>query len=156
MNARRELWLVGAGAVGCAALGYLMRTRPGSGPVVASPPPHESVAAVDAGPAGEPEDDDRAYSFRVPSGEPAALTCEAARAIVGQARGSLAYEPESPGAEELAAGTADWLDPPGLWSAAPDAPIKGALIQRAADLVRELESPVDSGCRVAHEVGAVM
>jgi carboxyl-terminal processing protease len=100
------------------------------------------------------EENDHAYSFRIPSGEPAALSCEAARAIIGQARAGLAYEPDPVSAHAIASGTADWLDPHGLWSAAPDAPIEAALEQQGAALVRTLEVSRDDDCAPAREVGA--
>jgi len=129
-------------------------------PAVGEPPrasPGDSPRhGTDGGPGADSDDDERAYSFRVPSGEPASLTCDAARAIVNQARTSLAYDPEPVEVSALAAGTADWLDPHGLWSAAPDAPVAAALAHHGAALVHELEGPSVADCAAAREVGAVL
>jgi carboxyl-terminal processing protease len=144
-----------AGLAACTAGAYVAyraldaRSVPATIVVPAPPTPQ---AAAEAG--TEPEEDERAYSFRVPSGEPAALTCDAARAIVNQVRTGLAYEPEPVSPRALASGTADWLDPHGLWSAAPDAPIEAALTAHAAELVHTLEGQADADCAPAREVGA--
>src|SRR5258706_3419609 len=64
--------------------------------------PEPTAAAPDD--AGEPdEDEERAYAFRLPSGEPAAVTCEEARRIVAQVRTGLAYDPEDVPTKALAA-----------------------------------------------------
>ncbi len=102
------------------------------------------------------EGDDEAHAFRAPSGEPSGIRCEAARAIVAQTRRHLAYEPRSPQARALADATADWLDPHGLWSAAPDSPVDDALVRRARELLRELEGSASSDCPSAREVGATL
>src|SRR5258708_30469007 len=86
-------------------------------------------------------DDARSHAFRVPSGRAPALTCEAARAIVAQARAQLGYAPDSVDATSLADAAADWLDPYGLWSVAPDAPLAASFDRHAADLLAALEGP---------------
>ncbi len=127
---------------------------PGASVGLVEPALPQDEAGSPSGSAPDENEDDRAYSFRVPSGEPAALSCEAARAIVNQARSNLACDPEAVSPHALAVATADWLDPHGLWSAAPDAPIEAALVQHGAELVRALEGPVDANCAAAHEVGS--
>jgi carboxyl-terminal processing protease len=102
--------------------------------------------------AGEDEEDD-SYSFRLPSGLPAELSCEDARLVVAQVRTRLAYEPEAVSPHALSAGAADWLDPHGLWSAAPDSPIQARIDRRAEDLVAEMESRVGDDCPAARELG---
>jgi carboxyl-terminal processing protease len=128
----------------------LMRARrePPTGLATEPPPP---TAAADAG--GLVEEDDHAFSFRIPTGEPSSLTCEAARSVVAQVRGNLAYEPDPVSAHALASGTADWLDPHGLWSAAPDAPIERVIEQHAAALLRDLESEAGGRCEAALLIG---
>ena len=49
------------------------------------------------------------------------------------------------------------LDPHGLWSASPDAPVAALLRKHQGELVRELEAPIDAGsCRIAEEAGAAL
>ena len=55
--------------------------------------------------------DARARAFRIPSGQAPALTCQAARAIVAQARAQLASAPDPVDAKAFAEAAADWLDP---------------------------------------------
>ncbi len=138
-------------AAGYGVLRSTSRARRAASIVV---PPPVPVALADAG--VESDEDDRPYSFRVPTGEPATLGCDAARAIVSQARASLAYDPEPVAPKALATSTADWLDPHGLWSAAPDAPVEAALVLHAAELANQLESPSDADCSAARAVGAVL
>ena len=125
------------------------RSRPA--PVVARP-----SASVDPPDAAGVDEDDRAYSFRIPSGEPSSLSCEAARSVVAQARGNLAYEPEPVSARALAVSTADWLDPHGLWSASMDSPIAGAIEQRGVALLRDLEGEPSTQCQAALEIGRAL
>jgi carboxyl-terminal processing protease len=107
--------------------------------------------------AGGIDEDDRApFALRIPSGEPSSLTCEAARSVIAQVRGNLAYEPDPVSAHALATGTTDWLDPHGLWSAAPDAPIEAVIEQRGAALVRDLENETGGQCPAALEIGRAL
>ena len=106
--------------------------------------------AVDA---GDEDEEDRAYAFRVPTGKPAELACEEARRVIAQVRTGLAYEPDGVSPHALAAGAADWLDPHGLWSAAPDSPIEARIEKRAGELVAEMESRVGDDCPAARDVG---
>jgi carboxyl-terminal processing protease len=120
-------------------------------------PANAVIAPADSGARAlspEGDDDERTYAFRVPSGDPASLSCEEARRIVAQVRGTLAYEPDRVSPRALATGTADWLDPHGLWSAAPDAPVAGRIEARAADLAAEMEGRANDGCAAAKDVGA--
>ncbi|MGH7440797.1 MAG: hypothetical protein ACRENE_34385, partial [Polyangiaceae bacterium] len=90
-------------------------------------------------PADPQRDDSRPHEFRLPSGRAPALGCAAARAIVAQARSQLSHPPEPVDARALADSAADWLDPYGLWSVAPDSPLVGVFDKRAASLVADLE-----------------
>lgn len=86
----------------------------------------------------------------------AGVSCAQARSVIRQARAELALEPPDVHPEALANGTADWLDPHGLWSAAPDAPI-GARIQTLAPrLLEELEGRAALGCPTAAVVGTYL
>lgn len=120
----------------------------------ASRAPLRSLGRLTADAATPDEDfDDRAHSFRLPRGEPAGLSCTQARAVVRQIRQELGFELKRPDPKLLADGTADWLDPHGLWSAAPDAPMQRLLVERAQDLATELEGQGEQ-CPVARALGA--
>lgn len=80
-----------------------------------------ATPATDDASASSVSDDTRSHAFRIPSGRAPSLTCEAARAIVAQARAQLGYAPERVGVNAFVDATVDWLDPYGLWSVAPDA-----------------------------------
>lgn len=93
----------------------------------------------------------------LPTGAPAALPCESARTIIAQVRDNLAAVTPPVDAEKFAAGTADWLDPHGLWSAAPDAPIALLLEHDAEQLLREFEAqPPASTCPTANVIGGAL
>ena len=117
-------------------------------------------AAAGRGPedAGEegPEDE-RSYAFRVPSGEPTALTCAEARQVVAQVKSGLAYEPDPVSTRALADGIADWLDPHGLWTLASDAPTAAVIDRAAAELLAEIEGRKgNGGCHAAAGVGQAL
>ena len=125
--------------------------------VVASAPAHPASTPAPAADAGDDEEDDEgAYAFRLPSGHPAELSCEEARRVVAQVRTGLAYEPDGVLPHALATGAADWLDPHGLWSAAPDSPIEARLEKRGSDLLAEMESRVGDDCPAALDVGVAL
>lgn len=91
-----------------------------------------------------------------PSGALVRLSCHSARRIVTQVRGRLALPPTAPDAGSFALGLVDWLDPHGLWSAAPDSPVGPLARARAVAMVRELEESPESShpCEIAQELGA--
>src|SRR6266545_250875 len=96
-------------------------------------------------------------SLQLPTGAPPGLSCRDARRVVTQARLHLAADPERIDARALADAAVDWLDPHGLWSASPDAPLAAFLHRHERELVRELEAPIGRGtCRIAEEAGALM
>jgi carboxyl-terminal processing protease len=152
---RRGAWVAG-GLAAVVALGLCAAHHR---PATRGPAPTASAAAM---PSAAPDDsavtasgdDARAHAFRVPSGRAPALTCEAARAIVAQARDQLGYPPESVDARALAEAAADWLDPYGLWSVAPDAPIGTAFERKANALLAEVEGRGSRDCDAAHAIGA--
>jgi carboxyl-terminal processing protease len=120
--------------------------------------PHPSASAS-TGFIDDPDDghdDDRSYVFRIPSGEPTALTCDEARAIVEQVRNGLAYVPESVKPGPFAASAADWLDPHGLLSLSKDAPSAQALNKAAPDLLADIEGKRQRSCASAGAPGAVL
>jgi len=93
--------------------------------------------------------------LKVPNGEPPRLSCAQARTIVAEVRRRLAAEPPRVAGPVFADLWADWFDPHGLWSAAPDAPLAEAAHARALALLAELESGGASApCSVALTLGA--
>ncbi len=96
-------------------------------------------------------------SLVLPTGRPPSLTCEQARKIVAQARAMIASPPSPIDAPRFASATSDWLDPHGLWSVAPDAPVAQALSSHAGDLVDELEADPQTGaCVFAGDIGTTL
>jgi carboxyl-terminal processing protease len=93
----------------------------------------------------------------LPTGAPAALPCESARTIIAQVRDNLAAITPPVDAAKFAGGAADWLDPHGLWSAAPDAPIASLFEREAEQLLHELEEQsASSTCVSANLIGAAL
>jgi len=150
---RRGAWIAG----GFFALGAVWLWGARAGP---SLPPAPAGPAVTVAPASDetpPQpagDDARSHAFRVPSGQPPSLGCDAARAIVAQAREQLGYPPEPVEARALADAAADWLDPYGLWSVAPDAPLANLFERRSGALLAELEGRGSRDCETARTLGA--
>ncbi len=75
----------------------------------------------------------------LPNGQAPVLSCEQAEAIVAHAREQLVSPPVGVDARAFSRSFGDWLDPYGLWSAAPDAPIQATIDGLARELVAELE-----------------
>jgi carboxyl-terminal processing protease len=107
-------------------------------------------------PTDDGHDDERSYVFRIPSGEPTALGCEEARAIVDQVRAGLAYAPEPVKTASFATSTADWLDPHGILSLAKDAPTARAITKAAPELLADVEGKRRRGCAGAQAPAAVL
>src|SRR4029077_3096583 len=89
----------------------------------------------------------------IPTGQAPGLSCEAARMVVAQARRQLAYAPQAVDAKAFADAAADWLDPYGLWSVAPDTPIATSFNRRAAALLSDVEGRSSAHCAAALEIG---
>ena len=149
---RRGVLLMGALCGVGGALLWTLRPMAPEGPFVTLPPPPVAAPVEDKAPA--PVDDTRTHAFRVPSGEAPALACDEARAIVAQARTQLAYAPDPVDAKAFADAAADWLDPYGLWSVAPDTPVAEAFAERAGELLAEVESRSGRECTTARALGA--
>jgi hypothetical protein len=104
---------------------------------------------------GATVEDERPHTFRVPTGEPPTLTCDAARLVIAQVRKNLAYAPDPIAPRAFASATGDWLDPYGLWTVAPDAPLGAVIDKRASELVAEIEGR-GADCAAAHEIGRAL
>jgi carboxyl-terminal processing protease len=156
MVRRGVLWFAG-GIAALVAIGVSPLWRPPSrGPgtqasAAALPPPTpDDPANQSAG------DDTPTHAFRIPTGQAPSLTCESARAIVAQARDQLGYSPDPVDARALAEAAADWLDPYGLWSVAPDSPLAAAFDRRATALLAEVEGRGSADCDAARALGAAL
>jgi carboxyl-terminal processing protease len=91
----------------------------------------------------------------MPTGKPTQIACDEARTVVQQARTSIAGPTAPIDAAKFAAATNDWLDPHGLWSVAPDAPVGSVVVRGADRLLGELEAqPGSAPCPVSHAIGA--
>ncbi len=147
---RKVAWIAG-GAVAVGLLWFAARAVP-PGPVLVAAPSQPPPAPV----SDEPDEDTRSYSFRLPSGQPTALTCGEARRIVEQVRAGLAYEAEAIAPRAFGESTADWLDPHELWALATDAPTVAAIDRNAGDLIGELEGRKLDDCDAARAVAEAL
>lgn len=159
---KRGVWVGGSlMAVGTA---LLWSFRPALAPAPAVMAPEQGTAAAAASDDHAPEatgapvasaaDDPRAHAFRVPSGDAPGLSCEEARAVVAQTRGQLAYVPDPVDPRTFADAAADWLDPYGLWSVAPDSPLADAFDTRSPEMLADLERSTTRDCGSARALGA--
>ena len=80
-------------------------------------------------------------SLATPSGNPPRLSCRQVRAILGELAMRSAGSLTQPRAKEFADLLVGWLDPHGLWSAAPDAPLGPTLRAHAGELITEMRRP---------------
>jgi carboxyl-terminal processing protease len=95
--------------------------------------------------------EERALSL--PAGAPPRLSCEDAQRVTAFLQRELAAPPIPPMARELSELWGGMLDPHGLWSAAPDSPLQGALARAAPQMLTSLFNP-SSGCTAAEQVAA--
>jgi carboxyl-terminal processing protease len=161
---KRMVWgalaLASAGIVALLVVPMQKATPPPSALPVASASASASSgnpsAFAEAKPVEVDPDSDDPYIFRIPSGEPTALSCEEARVIIEQVRGGLAYPPEAVPRIAFATATADWLDPHGLLSLASDAPTSRAITAAAPELLADLEGHRHRRCASALGPGAVL
>jgi carboxyl-terminal processing protease len=151
---RRETWVLGGLLLTGASLFWTLRPAPPTtAPFTPGVPAPLAPPAEDHG-AASVADEARVHAFRVPTGDAPGLTCEQARRIVQQARSQLAYVPEAVDAHVLGEAAADWLDPYGLWSVAPDSPVASAFDARAGELLGDLEGRSGRDCPGARGLGA--
>lgn len=150
--ARPVVLLMGAALLAAAALSWRRAVS-----VAESPP----LPVSSAGPAVDPSLQAPPRCFarppRLPSGAPPMLSCRDARRVIAQVRARLPSPARLSDAAAFADALIAWLDPHGLWSAAPDAPVAGLLRdrQRVRQLLEELErSPRDdASCDAALSIG---
>jgi carboxyl-terminal processing protease len=155
--------------VAAVAVGMLL--WPSAGPTVSVPPPapvplpppvsSAAEAPSDPEPAAvepAPESCKGNRPLVSPSGAPPRLSCPAARAILAEMRERFAGDVSRPNAKTFAKLMMGWIDPHGLWSAAPDAPLPRALRDDAAALLEEIAGRVapDGPCRRAEAFGRAL
>jgi carboxyl-terminal processing protease len=154
--AMRSVWLTGGLlAVGVGVL-WAVRPAPEGVPAGATPSPVVEGQPFDDRSRQAPADDPRSHAFQLPSGRAPSLTCEEARTIVAQARSQLSHAPDAVDPRALAGATADWFDPYGLWSVAPDTPVAAAFDRHAVELLADLEGRGSRDCRAARALGTSM
>ncbi|HEU4538429.1 MAG TPA: hypothetical protein VFS00_30120, partial [Polyangiaceae bacterium] len=90
-----------------------------------APGPSEASEFERHGPPG-PRDEPQQRTPRTPSGVTATIDCRGARLVTQQARSLLAAPARPVDSRAFAEAFVDWLDPHGLWSIAPDAPMARA------------------------------
>ncbi len=150
---KKSLWATFAiaGVAAVAWLGTRNAVRapepPLGGPGTTSP-----LALLDG---GALDSEDKSSTFRIPSGEPPSLSCDQAQRIIAQVRQTLAYAPGTVSPSLFASQVSDWLDPHGLWSAAPGAPVAAAIERQSRALLGEIEGKRGE-CTAAREVGVVL
>jgi carboxyl-terminal processing protease len=107
-------------------------SRPGKTLEQAFSPTNETAAC-------EPNDD-----LVAPTGHPARLSCQTARAVVQEVRARFATGAKRPSTGLFADLFVSWLDPHGLWSDAPDAPTARRLEAQSGAVLEELEAAPES------------
>ncbi len=154
----RGAWMSG-GVLGAAGV-WLWLSHPQA--IRQAQPAPSALAPESPAPTGDssqPNGDDvctRSHDFHIPAGGAPSLACEAARSIVRQARTQLGYVPSAVEPRSFAEATADWLDPYGLWSVAPDTPIGESFDRGATALLADLEGRASGDCREASALGVAL
>ena len=154
---RHALVLVGALVGAALAWPGAPSSTSGSAPAPSDTALPSAAPPVDAPPAT----DSRAAScggerpLVTPTGDPPRVSCQQARAIVSEMHQRFAGSPVQPRPKEFGRFVSGWLDPHGLWSAAPDAPIGRALKEHAEPLLDDILKPEESDapCTTALELG---
>ncbi len=151
--------LAGVAALGASTLLIRAKHHAGHSAPVASvagaparvPGPVESAAPPD------PDAQCSVRPLKMPSGLPTELTCREARQVIAEVRARIAEPAGHPEPRAFAQTVTGWLDPHGLWSAAPDAPAARTIRSLAVPLIAELERPprADAPCAAARRIAAV-
>lgn len=154
MTVRVRVAVLAAVVLGAGA-SLLWVTRRGSAPATAlaktrALAPRASAASPDSASSACEE-----RPLSLPTGDPPMLSCADVRRIVSEVRHRMALPPGHPPQRAFAEAVIDWLDPQGLWSAAPDAPNAPLIRRDASQLIGELErTPRDAApCSAAHAIG---
>lgn len=148
----------GLGILALGTVVFALSPRRRAEPDIASPGALASgVSALEATAPEAASQDKPAFCatrpLRVPDGAPPRLGCAEARAIVRDVHARFAVATEGPKTELFADLLVGWLDPHGLWSAAPDAPTRPVLRGGADALLSELRSSDGAPCETAARAG---
>jgi carboxyl-terminal processing protease len=149
-----------AGVAACAAGTALHGVRASNSEYGVLPrEPSASLPYFSLGEVAEPRDEPRSCAERklkLPNGLPASVSCVQARRVAAQVRARLPVAAGSPPEREFGQAVRGWLDPHGLWSAAPDAPAGALIGDQAKALIADVERlPVDqTPCHAAIGVAA--
>ncbi len=146
-SVRRAGWLAALAVAGLGAL--VWRGAPTGSPAGVASPRSPAPSGTSALPA--PPDP---HSLPLPSGSPTSIACEQAKKVSEFLERELAAPPIAPMPAELAELWASLLDPHGLWSAAPDSPVRAELLAAAPSLVHSF-SERDASCEGAERVARV-
>jgi carboxyl-terminal processing protease len=123
--------------VGLGLLALLVRSGVRRWAVDSDPPQPSKVASVEVPPAAPPvEADSRALAL--PSGNAVRISCDDAKRVTAFLQRELAAPPITPTPLEFSESWAAMLDPHGLWSAAPDSPVRAELSAAAPDMLASL------------------
>jgi len=130
--------------------------------IAANPSSSETVAssgsdyagASEAGAASAIDDVAEATdpTFRRPSGETPAITCDEARSITAQVGEELAFDPPQVRVTAFASAAADWIDPHGFWAASSTSPPSAAIAHDAAGMAKEILASRGE-CSSARDIG---
>jgi carboxyl-terminal processing protease len=122
----------------------------------ASPPELSSGELVEL--TEEPTPNCTLRKLKLPSGQPARVSCLQARRVAAQVRARIAVAGGHPAPAEFAEAVCGWLDPHGLWSAPPDSPAAVLIRERATALIEDIERPLadESPCFAAVAVATVI
>ncbi len=147
-------------AVVTLAGGAALIRHPTGRPAPAASVAHRPAKAPPAAASSGQEDPDAQCAVRplkMPSGTPTELSCRDARRVIAQVRGRIAEPAGHPDPRLFAESVVGWLDPHGLWSAAPDAPAARSIRSLAEPLIDEIERmPTDpTPCNTAREIAGV-
>jgi carboxyl-terminal processing protease len=117
--------------------------------------PPSAERAAEALPSSEPAmEEEPPGAMALPSGAPTRITCQDAQRVTAFLHRELAAPPVVPPARELAEVWGSLLDPHGLWSAAPDSPLRTQLEAAAPGILQSLHQQ-SAGCADAERVAEV-
>lgn len=145
---RRAGWLVATGLAAALVFGLA-----GRGEHRNEAPPLPPTPDTTPLPSGLPEPPEP-HSMSLPSGAPTSIGCGDAQKVTEFLERELAAPPIAPTPTELSELWASMMDPHGLWSAAPDSPLREALVAAAPDMLESL-SERTSPCGGAEQVARV-
>jgi carboxyl-terminal processing protease len=104
-------------------------------------------------PAAEPDGAACAeHQLAKPTGHTTGLGCDEVRQVIRQIHLKFPASPRPPDPALFAEGVANWLDPYGFWSAAPEAPSRAQVFADAELLLDELRAPSTASCDASRAI----